>query len=1095
MRGGTRAISEKVAVPLSRPQRSLRLPGAVAPTTLPRRRRPFRLALTATATAAVALSPVLSDWAGADAVPSPGVVTTVAGKGTSGSGGDGGPATDARLSGPRHLAVAADGALYLADGENHRIRRVAPDGTITTVAGNGTAGSDGDGGPATEAAINTPHAVALDDAGNLFIADSMSARIRKVTPDGTISTVVGTGVEGFGGDGGPGTSAKIRNPKGLEVGPDGALYISDGLNHRVRRLDPDGTITTVAGNGAATSDGDGGPAIEASVRVPRGLDFDAAGNLYVAEGDGHRVRRIGTDGIITTVAGTGTPGYNGDGIPAETAFLNDPHGVVVDASGRLFIADTDNDRIRMITTDGTISTVAGIGVAGDGGNGIVAYYSALRNPRGVTLDAAGDLFLADTGNHRIRKVTDPTAAPPGVSVGDARPVAETDAVAGAGDAADDPAIWVDPADPMRSLVLGTDKATGYLEVYDLSGRRRQRLADRDGNLNNVDVQAGFPMGERTVGLVATSGTDLGFYAIDPATREVTEVTPDSTLRPVHRSAGVCIYTSPTSGKTYAFAAAGNGNVEQFEITAGPDGKVTAVSVRGPWDVNPAPDYEVHDGEMEACAVDDETGTLYVAEQAIGVWAYGAEPTDPTDPTSRTLVVGTGPYNGGPVTPDLEGIAVVPGPDGGGWVIVSSQASNSYVVVERAAPHAYVRSVQVGAAGQVDKCSFTDGIDAVAADLGDYFQRGLFVCQDNNNTLAGGAGANQNFKLVPLDQIVPLPAPDRPVPAPTTTTSTTVTTSTTSTSTSTTTTTSTSTTTTTTKPPASSSTTTTTTTVPTTTSTTAPEGATDPGPTKPPAEDPGFGRAGARSGYWMVDAGGHVHRFGDATDFGGPAGNLAAGAAAVDLEPTSTSAGYWVLADDGRVYSYGNATPLGDLAGDLRAGEVAVSLSATPSGNGYWIFTDRGRAEAYGDAEFLGDVSRLTLAGPVLDSIATPTGAGYYMVASDGGIFAFGDARFYGSMGGKPLNAPVQSLVPDPDRTGYWLVASDGGVFAFQAAFRGSMGGRPLNAPVTGMVPYGDGYLMVGSDGGAFTFSSRPFAGSLGSAPPSQPVVAVAPLRD
>ena len=1087
---------------MSRLQQSLDLPGAPAPSArLPRRGRSVALALAVTVTAAVALSPVLSGRAGADAVPSAtGVVTNVAGTGTGGFSGDAGPATAARLSGPRHVTVAADGSLYVADGENHRVRRIAPDGTITTVAGKGTAGSHGDGGPATEAAINTPHAVALDDAGNLFIADSMSARIRKVTPDGTITTVAGTGVEGFSGDGGPGTLAKIRNPKGLEIGPDGALYISDGLNHRVRRLDPDGTITTVAGNGAATSAGDGGPATDASIRVPRGLDFDAAGNLYVAEGDGHRVRRIGTDGIITTVAGTGRLGYNGDGIPAATAFLNDPHGVVVDGSGRLFIADTDNHRIRMVAADGTISTVAGTGQSGDGGSGLVSYYSALGNPRGVTLDAAGDLYISDTGSHRIRKVTTPTAAPPGVSVGDARPVAETDAVAGAGDAADDPAIWVDPADPTRSLVLGTDKATDYLEVYDLSGHRLQRLADRNRNLNNVDVQGGFSLGDRTVGLVATSGSDLGFYAIDPATREVTEVTPDTAVRPVHGSSGVCIYTSPASGKTYAFAAAVSGNVQQFEITAGPDGTVIAVSVRGPWDVNPAPDYEVHDGEMEACAVDDETGTLYVAEQAVGVWAYGAEPTDPTDPVNRTLVTSTGPHNGGPVTPDLEGIAVVPGPDGGGWVIVSSQASNSYVVVERAAPHAYVRTVMVGAAGEVDKCSFTDGIDAVAADLGDYFEQGLFVCQDNNNTLTTGAGSNQNFKLVPLDQIVPLPAPDRPVPPPTTTTSSTTSSTTTSSSTSTSTTTTSSTTTstttssstTTTKPPASSSTTTSS--APTTTSTTA-----GPGPTtstSPPAvADPGFGRAGERSGYWMVDAGGHVHRFGDAADFGGPVGKLAAGAAAVDLEPTQTSAGYWVLADDGKVYRYGDARPLGDLSGDLRPGEVAVSLSATPSGNGYWIFTDRGRAESFGDAEFLGDVSRLTLAGPVLDSIATPTGDGYYMVASDGGIFAFGDARFYGSMGGRPLNAPVQSLVPDPDRTGYWLVASDGGVFAFQAAFRGSMGGRHLNAPVTGMVPYGDGYLMVGSDGGAFTFSSRPYAGSLGSAPPSQPVVAVAPLRD
>ena len=1058
-----------------------------------RRRRPLAGALALTLTAAVALVPGLSPSAGADAGPS-GVVTNIAGTGSSGFTGDGGAATAAKLAAPRQLVEAGDGALYVADGGNHRIRRIAPDGTIATVAGNGTAGSSGDGGPATAAAINTPHAVAVDSAGNLFIADSMSARIRKVTPNGTITTVAGTGVEGFSGDGGPGTAARLRNPKGLEIGPDGALYISDGLNHRVRRLGLDGTITTIAGNGAAASAGDGGPATAASIRVPRGLDFDAGGNLYVAEGDGHRIRRVSPDGIITTVAGTGAAGYNGDLIPATSAQLADPHGVVVDGSGRLFVADSDNHRIRMIETDGTISTVSGTGAAADGAGGAVAVYSAIGNPRGLAVDAAGDVYIADTGNHRIRKVTGPTAAPPGLSGGSARPVAETDAVAGAGDAADDPAIWVDPADPTRSLVLGTDKATDYLEVYDLSGRRLQRLLDRSGSLNNVDVQGNFPMGGRTVGLVATSGSDLGFYAIDPVTRQLTEVTPDTVVRPTHGTAGVCLYTSPASGKTYAFAAASNGNVQQFEITAGPDGKVTAVSVRGPWDVNPSPDYVVHDGEMEACAVDDETGTLYVAEQAIGVWAYGAEPTDPTDPAHRTLITSTGPYNGGPVTPDLEGIAVVGGPDGSGWVIVSSQASNSFVVVERAAPHAYVRTVKVATAGQVDQCTFTDGIDAVATDLGGYFQQGLFVCQDNRNTLANGGDANQNFKLVPLHEIVPLPAPDGPVPPPTTTTSTSPTTSTSSSTT----------TTTTTMPTTTTSTSTTTTSSTTTSTTTTTSSTTTPtGPvqkpattsTTPPVDDPepGFERAGTRSGYWMVDTAGRVYPFGEAADLGGPVGRLGA-AAAVDLEPTPTSAGYWVLADDGRVYGHGDAPALRDLAGTLRAGERAAALSATPSGRGYWIFTTRGRVAAFGDAPFFGDVSAMTLAGPVLDSIATPTGAGYYMVAADGGIFAFGDARFYGSMGGHRLNAPVQSLVPDPDGVGYWLVASDGGVFAFQAGFRGSMGGHPLNAPVTGMVPYGNGYLMVGSDGGVFNFSALPFSGSLGAAPPARPIVAVAALR-
>jgi myo-inositol-hexaphosphate 3-phosphohydrolase len=661
----------------------------------------------------------------------------------------------------------------------------------------------------------------------------------------------------------------------------------------------------------------------------------------------------------------------------------------------------------------------------------------------------------------------------------AYPMAETDPVAAAGDAADDPAIWVHPTDPAASLVLGTDKATDHLEVYDLNGRRVQRLADRNALLNNVDVQGGFQLGGKAVGLVATSGSDIGFYAIDPATRLLTDVTPATAVRGASGAAGVCLYTSPRSGKTYAFSASGNGNVQQFEITAGQDGKVRAVSVRGPWDVNPAPDYDTHDGEMEACAVDDETGTLYVAEQAIAVWAYGAEPTDPTGPASRTLVTSTSAYNGGPGTADLEGITVVGGPDGTGWVIVSSQGSSSYIVAERAAPHAYVATVVVSPAGQVDGCSWTDGIDAVGADLGGYYQRGLFVCQDDRNVLASGQETNQNFKLVPLEHVLPLTPPDRPVPPTTTTTSTSTTTSSTTTTTKPTTTTSS---TTTTSTMASTTTTTGAVHQPATTSTTAPAG----------EPDPGFARAGTRSGYWMVDTAGRVYPFGAAPDLGGPAGRFGA-AAAVDLEPTPTSAGYWVLADDGSVHRFGDAAALRDLAGTLRAGEKAAALSATPSGRGYWIFTSRGRVAAFGDAPFLGDVSALTLAGPVLDSIATPTGAGYYMVASDGGIFAFGDARFYGSMGAKVLNAPVQSLVPDPDGVGYWLVASDGGIFAFSAPFRGSMGGRPLNAPVTGMVPYGNGYLMVGADGGIFSFSDLPFSGSLGAAPPANPIVSVAAL--
>jgi myo-inositol-hexaphosphate 3-phosphohydrolase len=706
--------------------------------------------------------------------------------------------------------------------------------------------------------------------------------------------------------------------------------------------------------------------------------------------------------------------------------------------------------------------VAGTGLAADGPGRGAAVYSSLSNPRGLAVDGAGDVYIADTGNNRLRKVTGPSPAPIGLWTGDAHATAETDPVAGTGDAADDPALWVDPADPSRSLVLGTDKAADNLDVYDLTGHLLQRLPDRNQTINNVDARPGFSLGGRSVGIVATGGGDIAFYAVDPGTHIVSDVTSAADIRPQNGAQGMCLYTSPQSGKTYAFATASNGMVEQFELVPGADGKVGAVSVRGPWDINPDPNYTVHDGEVEACAVDDETGTLYVAEQAVGIWAYGAEPTDSTDPADRTLVATTSTYDGGPMVPDVEGIAVVPQPGGGGWIVASSQGNDTYAVFERRAPHTYVRTLKVSPAGSLDGCTRTDGIDATPVNLGGPFVHGLFVCQDNLNTVSSGTTkVNQNFKLVPLDEVVPLAAPEHLLPPSTTTTLA--------------------------KPSTTSTTTTTTGPGPSTTTTTAPGGG--------PGVDPGFGRAGTRSGYWMVDAGGKVYAFGDARELGAPAGSLPAGASAVDLEPTPTSEGYWVLADSGQVYPYGDAAALGDAGGALHPGESAAALSATPSGKGYWIFTDRGRVLPFGDAPFLGDMSKVHLAGAVLDSIATPTGAGYYMVAADGGIFAFGDAAFYGSMGGHRLNAPVQSLVPDPDGRGYWLVASDGGVFAFEAGFRGSMGGRALNAPVTGMVPYGDGYLMVATDGGVFDFSSKPFSGSLGGNPPARPVTAVAAVRD
>ena len=336
--------------------------------------------------------------------PATGVITTVAGTGTRGSSGDGGPATAAQLNAPRTMAVAADGAIYLTDTENHRIRRISPSGVISTIAGTGSAGYSGDGGPAVAARVNNPHGIAVDADGNVYIADAPNHRIRRVDRDGIITTVAGTGSSGYNGDGIAATSARLYYPKGVEVGPDGSLYIGDANNHRVRRVDASGVITTVAGTGTSGFSGDGGPATAARLKFPRNLAFDSAGRLYIADDENFRVRRVDTSGVITTVAGTGVAGYSGDDGPATSAQLRRVRDVAVDAAGNVYIADQENHRIRRVSPSGIITTFAGTGVTGFSGDGGQADAARVAGPRGVAVDADGRVLIGDTGNHRIRRV-------------------------------------------------------------------------------------------------------------------------------------------------------------------------------------------------------------------------------------------------------------------------------------------------------------------------------------------------------------------------------------------------------------------------------------------------------------------------------------------------------------------------------------------------------------------------------------------------------------------------------------------------------------------------------------------------------------------
>ncbi len=318
--------------------------------------------------------------------------------------GDGGPAVSARLQSPQGLALGPDGALWIADTGNGRVRRVSTEGLIFTAAGAGRGGLVGEAIAAATARLLAPAAVALDAAGNLWLADSQAARVRRVSSGGWITTAAGTGQAGYNGDG-FGTLCQLNLPSGLAADAAGNVYIADTNNHRVRKLTPDGVLTTVAGRGIRGYQGDGSPAVEALLDSPAGLAVDGEGNLYVADRMNHAVRKVTPSGVILTVAGTGLPGFSGDGGPARQARLNHPMGVAVDRQGNLYIADTQNHRLRKVTPDGVINTIAGDGVPGFEGDGGPAAQARLRFPAAVAADAQGNLFVADQDNHRVRCLT------------------------------------------------------------------------------------------------------------------------------------------------------------------------------------------------------------------------------------------------------------------------------------------------------------------------------------------------------------------------------------------------------------------------------------------------------------------------------------------------------------------------------------------------------------------------------------------------------------------------------------------------------------------------------------------------------------------
>ncbi len=337
-------------------------------------------------------------------------INTIAGIGTPGYFGDGGQANLAQFDNPYSTCVDTLGNVYIADAGNNRIRKISNSGIISTIAGIGTPGFSGDGGSATSAQLNGPYNICIDRYGNLYIIDGQ-VRIRKVTPSGTISTIAGTGISGFSGDGGLATTAEFNGANGIAVDTSGNIYVTDYNNNRIRKINPAGIITTIAGNGTSGYTGDGGSATSAEISWVAGIAVDLSGNVFITDNLNNVVRKITTNGVISTIAGNGTLGFSGDNGPAIAAQLDSPYALSIDKFNNLFIGGQSN-YIRLVDTNGIIRTIAGngnTGFSGDGGNSLNA---SLESSLGISVDKNGNVFFCDLhynafsgSTNRIRKLT------------------------------------------------------------------------------------------------------------------------------------------------------------------------------------------------------------------------------------------------------------------------------------------------------------------------------------------------------------------------------------------------------------------------------------------------------------------------------------------------------------------------------------------------------------------------------------------------------------------------------------------------------------------------------------------------------------------
>jgi sugar lactone lactonase YvrE len=333
-----------------------------------------------------------------------GIITTFAGTGAAGFSGDGGPATKATFRGPRGVAVGSDSSIYIADSTNNRIRRVEVTGDIDTFAGNNIGGVQGDGGPISGASLDLPVDLAFTPNGTLLVADFNGLRVRAIS-GGMISTIAGNGNFRYGGDGGPSGDAFLPSPSGLAVDANGNVHLCDTFANRVRTIDSFGVINLTAGTNIPGFAGDNGPATSASLSDCEAIAADSSGNLYVADSGNERIRKIDAAGVISTFAGNGRNAFSGDGQQASKAGLSLPQGVAVDIHGNVYIADTGNNRVRKVNSSGIISTIAGNGKPGYSGDHGPATAAELNGPTRVAIDSAGDVYVSDNGNNVVRRIS------------------------------------------------------------------------------------------------------------------------------------------------------------------------------------------------------------------------------------------------------------------------------------------------------------------------------------------------------------------------------------------------------------------------------------------------------------------------------------------------------------------------------------------------------------------------------------------------------------------------------------------------------------------------------------------------------------------